>query len=75
MSTAADYRSDTLQGIDFDIPCELKWGSRDAEECGAPAVADIDFVNGSDELSTKFACADCVAGVGRGGFLLGVRYF
>lgn len=75
MSTAADYRSDSLSAIDFDIPCELKWGSPYADMCGAPAVADIDFVNGADEMSTKFACVDCVAGVGRGGYLLGVRYF
>ena len=77
MSAAADYRSDTLQSIDFDIPCELKWGVMEQQtDCGpAQAVADADFISGYGDVRTKFACGVCVARMDAGGWLLGVRYF
>lgn len=77
MSTAADYRSDSLDAIDFDIPCAMRWGvMAQAIECGpAQAVADVDFLSGYGDLRTKFACEECVARMDSGGWLLGVRYF
>lgn len=80
LSTAADYRSDSLDAIDFDIPCAMVWGYNPVVPrkipCDAAAVADLEFVAGdTDEISQKFACAECVARVKDRGLFVRARYF
>jgi len=78
VSTAAEYRSDTLQGIDFDVPCGMVWARKGIPTvtCGpADAVADVDYICNTSEPASKFACADCVGKLERQGRLMGVRYF
>lgn len=79
MSTAADYRSDSLDAIDFDIPCAMVWGFVEQQPvvtCGpVDAVADVDYISNSAAPVSKFACGHCVAKLNRQGRLLGVRYF
>ena len=75
LSTAADYCSDMLAGMDFDVTCQMRWGDPSADVCSDVAVADVDFINGDGLPVEKFACGGCVDGMRRGGWLLGARYF
>lgn len=80
MSTAADYRSDSLDAIDFDIPCAMVWGYNPVAPrkvaCESAAVADLEFIGAdTSEISQRFACAGCVARVKDRGRFVRARYF
>ena len=80
LSTAADYRSDSLSAIDFDIPCAMVWGYNPVVPrkipCDAAAVADLEFIGAdTSEISQVFACAGCVARVKDCGRFVRARYF
>lgn len=59
MNAQADNQTD-LAGLDFDIPCAVRWGSPEADRCGRTAIADASFVDGHGNTVARFVCAACL---------------
>jgi hypothetical protein len=63
-----------LAGLDFDIPCAVRWGSPDNDPCGHTAIADVSFIDGNGSTVTRFLCAECVDSMISIGRLVNVTY-
>ena len=73
MNSQTDNQTD-LAGLDFDIPCAVRWGSPDVEPCGHTAIADASFVDGHGNTVTRFVCAACLDVILKQRGVLSVRY-
>lgn len=73
MNSQTDNQTD-LAGLDFDVSCAVVWVQPTNPPCGANAVADMTFINGSGNGARKFTCEECIDRTRAQGRLVNVTY-